>query len=302
MSVLVSKCFDILCVCTDDAASSICKLVEATWEVFSVLNGNPELNNSGVHLALMLSFSLFLVIVLQLRAKLIFDKKHLVAFVGAILLVFRILVLFGFEWGWQINLYDDAILHFLAPPLEHFFNMMYLLLMVYYTLVLFEYFPGILQRVLKYIPMFIVLFLIWSTVHWKMMFVTNLPEITQYWTCPSDYLTHLILTIIAGYAFVVAIFKYKKYHKYISAFWTIVMIENAGRFLMNFTGNNCSDLFTIFNAMEIFSIGILVLHFIDIYIPRAELPKERRSMKRVITTKIEYIRCSDCIKDLPDGE
>lgn len=270
-------------------------LSKGLWDIFSLVNGNPEVTNYGIRFSLMLFFAFFLIVVLQLRTKMIFDKKHIVAFVGALFLIFRIVTMMGFEWGWQIGLYDDWILHLLSPPLEHLWNMLFFGCMGYYTLNIYDYYPGILKKILWSIPTSILLFFVYSSIAWKQFFFENLPNIPKYNQCSVDWQTHLILATISLYIVIIAILKYKKFHMFLSAFWTITFLEHFIRFIAFYNGYEPSELATIFHAMSTWSLPLLILHFINAYIIRNEVPRERR--KNMNNTEL-FIRCNDCLKPI----
>ena len=278
-----------------DVCSTSGRISKGLWDIFSLVNGNPENANYGVRLTLMLFLSLFLIAVLHIRTKLIFDKKHLVAYIGSLFLVFRILTMLCFEWGWQVGIYDDWMLHLLSPPLEHFWNMLFFGCMGYYTLNIYDYYPGILKKILWLIPTSIMGFFIYSTVTWKTYFLTKLPDISKYNQCASDWQNHLVIAIIALYIVIVAIHKYKKYHMFLSAFWTLTFIEHFIRFIAFYNGYEPPELATIFHAMATWSLPLLILHFINAYIIRFDIPRERRMSIKHDKSEL-FIRCDDCLK------
>lgn len=252
------------------------KLIFGLWQIFSQVNGNPEIGNYGIRFAIGIFFSIFLMAILQLRAKLSYDRKHLVAFIGANLLLFRYTLMMGFEWGWQINLYTDWIVHFLFPPLEHFFYMMALGCFGYYSLNAYGYYPGVLKRILVYIPIGISLFFVYATVSWKMFFLKKLPEVTPYMMINADWQSHLIIALAAGYCVVIAIKQYKKYFCFLSAFWTLTFIEHFCRSVAFYNQWEPAEVATIFHAMALWSIPLLILHFTNAYVLRIGEPRERR--------------------------
>ena len=230
-----------------------------------------------------------------MRTKIVFDKKHIVAFVGAVVLLVRICTMFGFEWGWQIGLYDDWVIHLLSPPLEHFWNMLFFGCIGYYTLHVYDYYPGILKKIILYIPTTIIGFFIYSTIQWKIYFLSHLPKISNYESCMSDWQNHLIIAIVALYIFIVAIVKYKKYHCYLSAFWTFVLVEHFSRFFFSFYNINTYFINTVQNSLETWALPLLILHFVNAYAHREYVAvKDRRVNVR--PANITFARCNDCEK------
>jgi hypothetical protein len=290
----LSEIFDVAhAYVSGDINTTFGKLAKGFWDVFSSVNGNPESGNYGVRFALMLFFAVFLISVLQLRTKIIYDKKHIVAFVGSLFLIFRIVTMMGFEWGWQIDLYDDWVLHFLSPPLEHFWNLLFYGCIGYYTLNIYDYYPGILKKILWAIPVSICAFFVYSSITWKIFFLSHLPEISQYTQCSADWQNHFIVSVLSFYIFIIAIKKYKKYHCFLSAFWTLVFIEHFLQFVFYYNGYEAAELTTIFHAISIWSLPLLILHFINAYIIRSEIPRERRGLDR---NGNRFVRCDDCLK------
>lgn len=269
-------------------------LANGVWEIFSLVNGNPETTNYGIRLTMMLFFAIFLILVIQLRTRMIFDKKHIIAFIGGLFLIFRIITMLGFEWGWQIGIYDDWILHLLSPPLEHFWNMLFFGCIGYFTLNVYDYYPGILKKILWTIPVAMLGFFIYTSITWKAFFYAHLPSVPAYKECITDWQTHLVFAVIALYIVIIAIIKYKKYHMFLSAFWTLTFIEHFCRFLTFYNGYEPPELATIFHAMATWALPLLILHFINAYVIRSEFPRERR----IRSQNNFFIRCDDCIKPL----
>jgi len=275
-----------------DVPTILGKIVKGAWSAFSCINGNPILDNLGIKLSIMLFFAVFLLTILQMRTKIVFDKKHIVAFIGAVILLIRVITMLGFEWGWQIGLYDDWILHLLSPPLEHFWNLLFFGCFGYYTLNVYDYYPGILKKILWYIPVTMLGFFVYSSIQWKIFFLSNLPTISSYETCMSDWQNHLIISVICLYIITIGILRYKKYHCYLSAFWTVTLIEHFSRFVCSYNQWNTNFVVTIMNSLETWALPLLILHFINAYANRFEFPKERRLMNN---NKLKLItNCDDC--------
>lgn len=276
------------------------KFISSLWNIFAQVNGDPFLNNYGIRFSLMLFFAIYLLIIIQLRTRLIFDNKHLVAYIGILFLIFRILSMIGFEWGWQIGMYDDWILHCISPPLEHFWNMLFYGCIAYYTLNIYNYYPGILKKIIYAIPISFVSFFIYSTIQWKNMFIANLPYIMKYSQSPSDWQNHIIIGSISLYVCIVILTKYKKYYIPLTIFWVLTTIEHLVRSVCLICECNSHEMTTIYHAISIWVLPLLILHFITAYIKRTELPRERR-MNVYHNNNELFIRCEDCLKPKLDN-
>lgn len=260
-------------------------LVTNLWSIFESVNGSPNTSN-GVSFFLMLFFAFFTLYLIQTRARILYDRKCFVALIGIVFLIIRIMSLIVFEWGWEIKLYDDWAVHALSPPLEHFWYIGFFYCMSYYTLVKFDYYPGILKNVTYYIPPFIIAFFVYTSIYWKNCVIYTLPAAMKYTNCLADIQTHVLLLIMCLYVLIVTIVKYKKYHKFICMFWGMVVIRNIIIIVTLNQGWCNTEIMTIVNALSIWSVPVLALHFVDAYTPRLEEPKERR--KRSVMTPIAH--------------
>jgi hypothetical protein len=271
-----------------DVHNFISKLAHGVWDLFSVMNGNPDLGNYGLRFGISIFFALNLLVVLQLRTKLTLDVKHLVAFVGGVFLLVRYVCMMGFEWGWQIGLYDDWVIHFLFPPLEHFFYGLFFICMGYYSLNAYNYYPGILRRIIPYIPAGIICYFVWATMAWKEFFLSRLPAVSAYREGSSDWLSHALIATLCFYCVMVAIKQYKRYYCFLSAFWTLAFLEHFIRAIAFYNNYEPSELATIFHAMATWSLPLLTLHFTNAYVLRLGEVRERR--------KLWEAPCVDCPK------
>lgn len=248
----------------------ITTLLTEFWSIFSIFNGNPAFgefsNNYGIRFTIGMFFCTFLFIVIKMRALSTMKHSHIVAMIGSVLIFIRYFVMLILEWGYQIGLYDDPIVHFLYPPLEHFFYMLGLSCFAYYSLHHFNYYPGLLKQYTKYIPIFLTSFFIYTSVMWKNFFIFNNSFIQKYKECMIDWQSHLIITIIASYVLFVSIFKYKKYNSYITTFWLITLCEHFARTVCFYNNYEPSWLATIFHALQIWVLPILTLHFVKAYV------------------------------------
>jgi len=269
------------------------KLIHNIWLIFSMVNGNPEITNYGIRLFLGLFFSLFLLMIIQLRTREFFDKKHFVVLIGVVFLVFRWTLMIGFEWGWQINLYNDWILHFLSPPLEHFFHMMFFGCLAYFSLNVYNYYPGILKRILWLIPIIIFGFFIYFTIEWKIYFIDHLPALSKYKECVSDWQNHGINAVIAGYVFFVSIWKGSKNQGFLSTFWGITFLEHITRTIVFYNNYEPAELATIFHAMATWAIPFLILYFVNAYVASLFTVRDRRNPSFQYRYAHDIV-CSDC--------
>lgn len=251
------------------------KLLNGLWEIFSIFNGNPDttishVSNYGIRFSIGMFFSFYLFYIIKMRALITMKKLHIVAMVGALLIFIRYLVMFGFEWGYQIGLYSDPIVHFLFPPIEHFFYMMGLGCMAYYSLNHYRYYPGMIKKILPYIPPFITIFFVYATIVWKNFFLSDLSIniIRAYKDCPVDYQSHALIAIMSLYMVIVAIFKYSKYNHFLSAFWTVNFIEHAVRTIMFYYSFEPTWMATLFHATQLWLLPLLTLHFVQAYVIR----------------------------------
>ena len=238
------------------------------WRIFSIVTGDPTSGNSGVRFLLTICFTLFLLVILQLRMKILFDRVHLVALVGGLFLLVRAILLLCFEWGWQVGLYTDRLLYLLSPPLEHFFNMMFFGCMAYYSLNVYQYYPGLLKKIIWIIPISIFSFFVYTTITWKAYFLKAMPGLSTFTDCPAYWQTYAIIALASLYIFMVAIYKYKKHNCFLSAFWTMIFFSYSARALSLFSGSDPAVLVTIFQGTELVSILVLSLHFVNYYAQR----------------------------------
>lgn len=250
--------------------NELMRIFQALWDIFSVFNGNPDLvsynNNFGIRFGIGMFFSFMLFMIIKFRALVTMKRHHVVAMIGAVLIFIRYAVMFGFEWGFQIGLYHDPVVHFLFPPIEHFFYMLGFGCLAYYSLHHYKYYPGLLKRILIGIPIFIGMFFIYTTMEWKEFFLTRLPHVSTYKECFVDWQSHLLFSIMSFYILVVAIFKFAKDNHYISMFWTVTFIEHLSRTICFYNGYEPAWLATIFHAMQLWALPLIMLHFVKAYV------------------------------------
>ena len=240
--------------------------LKGIWHLVSILNGNPEFDNNGITLVLGMFFSMFLLVVIQMRALSTMGLRHIIGMIGALLLFIRYSIMFLLDWGYQINLYDDRLIFLLSPPLEHFFFTMGLGCIAYYSLNYYQYYPGLLKKILWGIPIFITAFFIYASITWKIFFM-SLNVVLPYRCCSVDWQSHLIITIMALYVSVVSLFKYSRTsNHYLSIFWFMTFGEQLARTIAAFTQYETSLFVTVCNGLQLWAIPILILHFVKIYV------------------------------------
>jgi hypothetical protein len=238
------------------------------WGVFTSVNGSSMIDNIGINICLGMFFSLFLFTVIKMRAVHTMANKHIVALIGAFLLFIRYFIIMIFDWGWKANIYTDTDLHFLFPPIEHYFYMISLGCFAYYSLSHYNYYPGMLKKILWAIPSFMTGFFVYSAVTWKhQYYASEISEVPfKYTSSMIDWQSHSIVAIMALYITIVAIWKYQKNDMFLSGMWTLILINNTLLIASNF----CPYLFTwtdsLFKSMQIWIIPILTLHFIKNYV------------------------------------
>lgn len=237
------------------------------WDLFSLYNGNPShCTNYGIQYGMGIFFSFFLFYILKMRAISTMKKEHIVALIGALFIFFRYIVMFVFEYGYQIKLYDNPYVYYLFPPIEHFFYGLGLGCISYYTLNFCDYYPGMLKKILYFIPFFITAFFIYATIAWTRLFHTGLEThiIFSYNDSMIDYQSHIILFVITVYSFIVMC--YKKELNYLTIFWLLLSIDQIINILISFDTFGINWLITISHAIEIWTLPILTLHFIKRYV------------------------------------
>ena len=213
----------------------------------------------GTRLMIGLMLSLIILGIVQMRAYATMDKKHIVAMSGAIILSFRYIVKLIFEWGWQIKAYNDFVLYSLFPPLEHYFYLIFMGCFAYYSLTVFEYYPGMLKKILWMIPVFFTGFLVYSSVECKSEFLLA-KESFNFDNTSINYQTHIIGSIMALYVFLVGWIKSKKQEKLLVLFWGMMLVEELVRSFSSLY-NYTIVYEPILDYIRLTCLPILILHF-----------------------------------------
>lgn len=249
-------------------------ILHGFWEIFSIFNGNPDLtytqNTYGIRFCMGLFFSFLLFQIIKMRTLKTMLKQHIVALIASLIFFIRYFVMLIFEWGYQIGIYNDPIIHFLFPPIEHYFYMIGFVCFAYYSLKHYDYFPGILKNILYFIPLFLTSFFIYATIQWKIFFYEGIYElpakIYKYKDCVVDWQSHLIFSIICLYVLIIALGHIKNKNNYLLAFWFLSFVEHFSRTISFYNNFEPGWLATIFHAFQLWTIPILILHFIKMYI------------------------------------
>ena len=213
----------------------------------------------GTRLMIGLMLSLIILGIVQMRAYATMDKKHIIAMSGAIILSFRYIIKLIFEWGWHIKAYNDFMLYSLFPPLEHYFYLIFMGCFAYYSLSIFNYYPGLLKKILWIIPIFFTGFLIYSSVECKNEFL-QLKENFNFNDTSVNYQSHLIGTIISLYVFLVGWIKSKGKEKLLVLFWGMMLAEELIRTITSIYGLGLY-FESILDYFRLSILPILILHF-----------------------------------------
>jgi hypothetical protein len=234
------------------------------WLIFTSVNGSAT-GSMGINICLGMFFSLFLFITIKMRTTYTMVKRHIVALSGAFILFLRYFLLMMFDWGYHIGLYSNKTIYFLFPPIEHYFYMLALGCFAYYSLSHYDYYPGLLRKIIWGIPIFTTIFFIYSTIVWKNAYYSH-DDIITFTSSIVDWQKHLLVSIMAFYLFCVSIYRYKRHDYFLSGFWTLVLITEMSMFSLTFDHNVPTVFNELFKAMQIWLIPFLTLHFIKDYV------------------------------------
>jgi hypothetical protein len=140
----------------------------------------------------------------------------------------------------------------------------------YYSLSHYNYYPGVLKKILWAIPIFITSFFVYATIEWKHLYFEATGNI-EYVNSMIDWQTHLIVSVMAFYIVTVAIFKYKSADYFLSGFWSLVLLTHVIMFGSGIDHNISSTTETFFEAMQIWIIPVIILHFVKDYTLKIKL-------------------------------
>lgn len=251
-----------------DSHQMIDSVFTAVWQIFSQINGNPELHSSATRFCLALFFLYLLYSTIRMRAMAQYKPHQIVALCGCVLMMFRETSMLMFMSGWELGLYRDTIIHFLWPPIEHFFFILSMLCFCWYTVEASQY--NKLRRCTRRIGWWVVggavSFCIYALVEWKIFFTKHFPDILySYNECSVDWQSHLIVSGIAIVGLLGAMFRYRG-SSYLMLYWVITLIEHSSRTVIFAFYHEEAWQATIFHAMHIWAIPLLLLHFINAYV------------------------------------
>lgn len=209
----------------------------------------------GVKFLLCMFFSLFLFIIIQMRAVATMKSHHIIALCGSLFLFFKYLISYVFEYGYYIKLYTDPRIHLSYQPIEHFFYILGILCLSYYTFVFFKL-DFYKNKYLTYgVPLVNILIFLYMTISQSSL-ICKLPQYTYFFI---NWQSHFIMLLISCFTLVV-ISKFKIH--YLSIFWCMLSVEH----ILNFYYSIYSDDISIWlYSIEIWSLLILCLHFIKMY-------------------------------------
>lgn len=243
-------------------------ILGGAWVVISQMNGNPELNQSGARFLIAIFFLYLLYATIRMRAMAQFRPHQIIALVGCVLMIVREMSMLVCMSGWELGLFKDPFIHFLWPPVEHFFETAAYLCFAWYTIEASGW--GWLRcqahRLMWWVIGFVLLFSVWALIEWKSFFMAALPYVLHaYRESPVDWQSHVILTLIA-FCGCAAAWMRKRGSSYLLMFWSIVFVEHAVRTVVFAFFIEQAWQATIFHALHTWSIPLLLLHFINAYV------------------------------------
>jgi uncharacterized membrane protein YidH (DUF202 family) len=239
------------------------------WDILSLVNGNPELHFSAIRFLMGIFFIAVLYTIIRMQAVSTYHVKHIVALAGSVFLMFRFCSMLFLVSGWELQIYNDPIIHFLYPPVEHVFASLSLACFMWYSVESSPWWIWI-RRKAKYIFTFLILFYVYTIIYWKQFFITQLPNYANaFKECPVDYQFHIIASVICSVGLVAAV---RGLAKYLSVFWFFQLglhVSSAvAYFIVSTTAATTepSWLSTVFNIIEVWTIPLLILHFVSRYV------------------------------------
>jgi hypothetical protein len=244
-------------------AGSVQLVLNELWRLFSITNGNPDCNYSGIRFGLGMFFSFLLVYVVKMRTLNSWEIRHFIALIGGCFLLIRHFVMMVFLWGYEIQLYDNQILRFLFPPVEHLFETIAFACFGFYSIVTTRPDHATLsKRSMAVIPI-ILLFYIYVFVAWQDYFFTFFPaKVMLYYDSVVDWQSHFVITSLAAVAVYNVIKNVKLAYPLLTIFWAFTVLEHSVQTVVSFYRFEPSWLVTIFNAMHLWTIPVLMLHFV----------------------------------------
>lgn len=245
-------------------------ILSATWTIFSQMNGNPELHQSATRFCMALFFLWMLYATIRMRVMSQYKPHQVVALSGCVIMALREFTLLITLSGWELGVFTHPLVHFLWPPIEHALELVAYSCFAWYTIEASQW--SIIRRFARKIGLwfitFNIIFYSYTLYAWKIFFISTLPNIVyKYKNFAGDWQTHLILAFIAFVGLVAAFMKHKG-SSYLFAFWIVIFLEHLIRTIVFGFYDEQAWQATIFHAMHIWSIPLLLLHFINAYVQK----------------------------------
>lgn len=240
----------------------------ALWDMFSIINGNPDLHMSAPRFLMALFFLVLLYLTIRMRAMTQFKPHQIVALASCVLMMVREITMLVFLSGWEFGLYKDLRVHFLFPPIEHFFLLLGLGCFSWYTIEASGWAAvrRFANRTYVYFSTGLLLFSAYALVIWKKQFVENFPNVLYaYKDSPADWQTHLIMSLIAVVG-ICAAYMRRRGTSYLLWFWLVTLVEHVSRTVTFALYDEQAWQATMFHALHTWAIPLLLLHFINAYV------------------------------------
>ena len=239
--------------------NGIDNIILGVSNLFVDINGsNPYYIGVSYVIAIVL-YSLLL-LVMGKRTTITMSTHNIIAFVGCTLFLLRYILLFIFDWGTSINAFNDQLIFMILPPLEHFFYAIGIICFSYYSLIIFNYYPGLLKKVILLIPIFLTSFFIYSTIVWKHQYITDSTTL-NYVNIGLEWKLHFILTIIALYTTITSFVKLNIKNIFLYLFWYLVLSAEILSAIFSYYHSNLLMMATLFKSVQIWGALLLILHF-----------------------------------------
>lgn len=242
-------------------------VIDALWDAFSRVNGNPDLHASIIRFGLALFFLWLLFVTIRMRALAQYRPHRIVALVGCVIMMIRELAMAFIVCGWELKLYDNPLLLYVWPPVEHFFSMLAFCCMAWYTVEASDW--AWLQYWVKKFRCVVIVsiasFYVYALTLWKVFFAVNIPTISiVYSDSNMDWQAHALIAVCATVS-IIATCKRSAGPSYLFWFWVVTFIEQSLR-AHAFSYSEGAWLATVLQAMHIWAIPLLLLHFINAYV------------------------------------
>jgi hypothetical protein len=242
------------------------EVANRVWEVFSIVNGNPDYNFSSIRFSLSLFFLALLYQIVRMRIISSYQLKHIVALTGIIFMMFREATMLVMMTGWELKVFYDPIVQFLWPPIEHTFSGLAFLCFVWYSVETAKMYKltYYIRKAKYYILLGYGLFTIYAMTVWKAFYIEHAPNILyEYKECPIDWITHGLFSLFAAVGFYAA---FQKQAKFLMLFWGVTLFEHFTRTLVFYAHFETPEIATFFHSLHTWALPLLVLHFVSAYV------------------------------------